>query len=149
MTDLSPWGGRKPPLALAFQGDQEAALVRSLLRRHSRTSADPVSLVAAEALLARLEAARPLETPAALALRALQKYDQAVPVAQQSGPPDRAVLVSRPLLLEAQSELGKLLGLRCAGVAEGNGWFSHNGETCPVHEWLVAEDHDAVQAAVS
>ena len=74
-----------------------------------------------------------VDSPAALALRALQKYDQAAP---QRG----TDILLRPLLIEAQDALGGLLGLECTGEDEGGGHCDHGGDTCPIHEWLVEGD---------
>jgi hypothetical protein len=73
--------------------------------------------------------------PMALALRALQRYDELLP----AGP-------HRYHLIEAESILGYELGLECTG--EPDGWnadgtvalYSHDGGTCPIHEWLVPND---------
>lgn len=75
-----------------------------------------------------------VKSPAALALRALQKYDQL-----QSTP------IHRDLLLDAMTYLGEVLGLDCTGVAEGGGFYDHAGDTCPVHEWLVPVDRDIAE----
>ena len=72
------------------------------------------------------------------ALRALQKYDELV----GSG----ADVPGRHLLIEAETALGAILGLTCTGVEETPGYYDHSGDTCPVHEWLVPEDHAAVTA---
>jgi len=79
------------------------------------------------------------EAPLARALRALQKYDEVV-----------SDVDHRYLLIEAETILGDELGLDCTG--EPGGWnadgsvalYDHNGETCPVHEWLVEEDQRTV-----
>lgn len=76
---------------------------------------------------------------AARALRAIQKYDEVA----GNAPPD---LLQRPLLIAAEDALGELLGLDCTG--EPSAWdaagrvagYSHDGETCPIHEWLVEAD---------
>jgi hypothetical protein len=74
-------------------------------------------------------------TPEALALRALQKLDEVSPLTPH-----------RYLLIEAETQLGKTLGLTCTG--EPSGWnedgsvayYDHNGDTCPIHEWLDTTD---------
>lgn len=74
------------------------------------------------------------DTKAGLALRAIQKLDELQPTPH------------RHLIIEAESRLGELLGLECTGVADW--WnddgtpagYSHNGDTCPIHEWLVPSD---------
>lgn len=53
----------------------------------------------------------------------------------------------RELLIEAETLLGRAQGLECTG--EPSGWledgtvtmWSHDGDTCPVHEWLEESDH--------
>jgi hypothetical protein len=76
-----------------------------------------------------------IETDAALSLRALQKLDE---LATLDG--------HRYLLIEAETRLGDMLGLDCTGVpaiwnADGSvAGFDHNGDTCPIHEWLVPDD---------
>ena len=70
----------------------------------------------------------------ALLLRGLQILDELVTV------PDRSILIV------AESELGAELGLECTG--RPGGWaedgtvvaYDHNGETCPIHEWLEESD---------
>lgn len=67
-----------------------------------------------------------------LALRRLQQIDQAVTMH-----PD-----ARAWLLEAEDALADVLHLECTGAVEGPGVYEHNGDTCPVHEWLKPdEDH--------
>ncbi len=69
------------------------------------------------------------------ALRALQRYDELAPASEY-----------RYLLIQAQSALGDILGLECTGVPDGwnedgtVAFLSHNGDTCPIHEWLVPLD---------
>lgn len=75
-----------------------------------------------------------VSSPAALALRALQKYDEVASQQRQD------IILLRPLLIEAEDALGVLLGLECSGVSEGGGFYDHSGETCPIHEWLVEAD---------
>ena len=83
--------------------------------------------------------------PAALALRALQKYDEVA-----AYPPGE--IEHRALIIEAESELGNLLGLACTG--EPSSWtregvvtaYDHDGDTCPVHEWLVDSDQKEVSS---
>lgn len=72
----------------------------------------------------------PADTPAGLALRALQKLDNGAVLSASE----------RRLLVEAEDRLGEVIGLSCVGEPEGNGFYSHNGHTCPVHEWLVETD---------
>ncbi len=78
------------------------------------------------------------ETPIALALRNIQKYDESAGIA----------VGHRYLLIQAETHLGKALGLECTGAPDGLNedgtvaYYSHNGDTCPIHEWLV--DSDAV-----
>ena len=87
---------------------------------------------------------RPEHTPAGRALRAIQKYDE---VAGNS-PAD---LLHRDLLIEAEDALGAILWLSCTG--EPSSWrddgsvggYDHNGDTCPIHEWLVESDQAEVQ----
>jgi hypothetical protein len=77
------------------------------------------------------------EQPLARALRALQVYDELT----------AAAVGNRHLLIQAETILGEELGLECAG--EEDGWnedgtvafYKHDGDTCPVHEWLVPDDH--------
>jgi hypothetical protein len=82
-----------------------------------------------------------IETPVAKALRALQIYDELTP----------ATVGNRHLVMEAETALGEELGLECTG--EPDGWnedgsvafYSHNGGTCPIHEWLVPDDHPSTE----
>lgn len=83
----------------------------------------------------------------ALALRALQKLDE------RQGLDVATVNVAgkhRYLITEAQTHLGEALGLECTGAPDGVNedgsvaYYSHNGDTCPIHEWLV--DGDALNA---
>lgn len=76
--------------------------------------------------------ARHLSEPLNLrdALRALQALDER----EQLGVEERLEV------MRALDALGHLLGLECTGVAEGGGWYSHNGDTCPIHEWLDERD---------
>ena len=102
----------------------------SLLRDH------PELGLSAEQVLAFVS------SPAALALRAIQKYDEIA----ATGP----AVMHRDLLIEAETHLGELLGLSCSG--EPSSWtregvitaYDHDGETCPVHEWLVPSDQKEV-----
>lgn len=74
------------------------------------------------------------------ALRAIQKYDEVF-----SG------VHARFLLIEAETALGEYLGLSCTG--EPDGWnedgsialYKHNGDTCPIHEWLVESDQQVAE----
>jgi hypothetical protein len=87
-----------------------------------------------------------ISQPAALALRAIQKYDEVAGSALDAQ--------HRYLLIEAETELGRLLGLDCSG--EPGSWtregvvtaYDHDGDTCPVHEWLVESDQKEVTRAV-
>jgi hypothetical protein len=69
------------------------------------------------------------------ALRALQKLDEIVSLGTH-----------RYLLIEAETALGELLGLECTGEVDGTNadgtpaFYSHNGSTCPIHEWLIEQD---------
>lgn len=60
----------------------------------------------------------------------------------------------RELLIRAESLLGETLGLDCTGVEDGwnddgtVAFFSHDGGTCPIHEWLVEADHAAIPKGV-
>lgn len=69
---------------------------------------------------------------AELALRRLQQWDQ---VAGRVSVDD-----ARTLIIEAQDALAAALGLECTGVKDGPGMYEHNGDTCPVHEWLEPND---------
>lgn len=79
-----------------------------------------------------------VDAPVARALRALQKLDELA-----------SLPLYRYLLIEAESALGEELGLDCTGVPDG--WnddgsvalYSHDGDTCPIHEWLVEDDASA------
>jgi hypothetical protein len=71
----------------------------------------------------------------ATALRLLQQLDQVGRLNEKG----------LRLLREAQDILGKPLGLHCTGVDDGDGFFSHDGDTCPIHEWLVPEDYEAIE----
>lgn len=79
-------------------------------------------------------------TPTARALRTLQVLDQAMPLDPH-----------RHLLIEAQTHLGEALGLECTGEVDGRNadgspaYYSHNGDTCPIHEWLVPADDATVE----
>lgn len=69
-----------------------------------------------------------------LTLRRLQQIDEAVGL----GP-------ARKWLTEAQDALGAELGLECTGVVSftfpsGAREYEHNGDTCPIHEWLDPGD---------
>lgn len=66
--------------------------------------------------------------PAARALRALQKIDEASQLAPEA----------REWLLEAEDALGEELGLTCETPRD------HNGGTCPIHEWLDEGDAEIV-----
>ena len=71
-------------------------------------------------------------SPLGRALRALQKYDQL------------AGGIPRDYLVEAMDILGDQLSLECTGVRDGEHAYSHNGDTCPVHEWLDPLDAQEV-----
>jgi hypothetical protein len=83
-----------------------------------------------------------VSSPAARALRAIQKYDEVAGSALAAS--------HRYLLIEAETELGALLGLDCTG--EPSSWtregvivaYDHDGDTCPIHEWLVPSDQKEV-----
>lgn len=83
------------------------------------------------------------ESRLGLALRALQRYDELTP----AGP-------YRYHLIEAETLLGGLLGLECTGEADACNadgsiaLYSHNGDTCPIHEWLVPADQSQAQGDV-
>ena len=64
----------------------------------------------------------------ALALRAIQKADDLPP-----GSPE-----ARDYLMRACDLLGFQLGLECSSDDPRD----HNGDTCPIHEWLVPGDHE-------
>lgn len=75
-----------------------------------------------------------VEAPVAVALRRLQLLDEVESIGR------------RDLLVEAQSQLGRALGLSCTGrpgIWNEDGTvagYDHSGGTCPVHEWLVPAD---------
>ncbi len=88
-----------------------------------------------------------VSSPLALALRAIQKYDEVAGFTPKLGADPLAEIEARVLLIEAETILGNLLGLECTG--EPTAWslddgrvtgYSHNGDTCPIHEWLVPAD---------
>lgn len=85
----------------------------------------------------RYERRKVAKSPAGLALRAIQKYDQLATF---------EAVGQRRLLIEAMDALGDELGLECTGDADGDGLYDHSNGTCPVHEWLVPSDHDAAEA---
>ena len=76
-----------------------------------------------------------MSTEVETALRALQKLDEVHNLGDH-----------RHFLIEALTALGVELGLECTGVVDGTNsdgspaYYSHNGDTCPIHEWLVKED---------
>lgn len=79
-----------------------------------------------------------IESPTARALRALQCYDEISDAR------------NRFLIIAAESALGEELGLECTGEPEGwndddgsVAYFRHDGDTCPIHEWLVPDDATA------
>jgi hypothetical protein len=78
----------------------------------------------------------PLEIEhAEAALRRLQVLDEVADLGDH-----------RHLLIAAETELGEILGFECTGEVDGenadgtSAFYSHNGDTCPIHEWLVEED---------
>lgn len=83
---------------------------------------------------------RSANTPAAQTLRAMQMLDS------RSSYGLRRDYRTRELWCEAYDQLGKLLGLKCSGYAnpqsEGGG-YSHDGESCLLHEWLIPGDYFA------
>lgn len=79
-----------------------------------------------------------IDSSAALALRALQALDEQAQLDDKH----------RKLLILAEDHLGELLGVGCSGEREGDGYYSHNGSTCPRHEWLVKKDYNAVHDAL-
>lgn len=84
-----------------------------------------------------------INSPAAWALRALQKQDQVLPLVLGSASAEiqwRSI-VARRYVTAAQTALGELLGLECTGALEESGDHDHSGETCPIHEWLVDADY--------
>jgi len=78
-----------------------------------------------------------VDQPAAVALRELQKLDEVTKIQP------------RERLIEAQDALGAELGLECTGAPEGDGWYDHSGDTCPIHEWLVPSDYNETESAVT
>ena len=96
------------------------------------------------------------DTPAARALRLIQQLDEVTDLVRPAGllPGDvHARLSTREYLIRAEDALGELLGLDCTG--EPSSWtregvitaYSHDGETCPIHEWLVPADQREVSGA--
>jgi len=79
------------------------------------------------------------EAPLARALRALQRFDQVCKYRDLE-------IIARMHLIEAETILGTELGLTCTGAPSGwkadgtVGSYDHDGDTCPVHEWLVSSD---------
>lgn len=72
---------------------------------------------------------------AVTALRKIQKLDELTLRLQRGlGGAERL------LLMGACDALGELLGLKCTGVAEGNGFYDHSGGTCPIHEWFDPDE---------
>lgn len=84
------------------------------------------------------------EQRATTALRELQRLDEAHELGEH-----------RHYLIRAQTELGELLGLECTGEVDGTNadgspaFYSHNGNTCPVHEWLVPEDQHELETTTA
>jgi hypothetical protein len=77
-----------------------------------------------------------VDSPVARALRALQLLDH-----------HAALPHFRHLLVHAETLLGEELGLVCTGepaIYDDHGTtidgYDHNGDTCPIHEWLVEAD---------
>jgi len=85
-----------------------------------------------------------VSSPAARALRCLQRLDEAASLGGW-----------RFELIAAESALGELLSLDCTGEpsmwnADGSvAGYDHNGDTCPVHEWLVESDQHEVAAKLA
>lgn len=77
---------------------------------------------------------------AELALRALQKLDELESVS------------NRYLIIQAEDHLGVIADLVCTGEVDGvnadgtPAFYDHNGETCPIHEWLVEADGREIHA---
>ena len=80
-----------------------------------------------------------VQTHAETALRALQRLDELAGGAFNLGE-------NRRHLIEAETALGEVLGLVCTGVPDGwnedgsVAYYSHNENTCPIHEWLYPQD---------
>lgn len=70
------------------------------------------------------------------ALRALQRYDEV----QDLGPAERDRLV------RVQEDLGARIGLDCTGTGGAYDSRHHDGETCPIHEWVEPETDHALCA---
>lgn len=85
------------------------------------------SIASEEEVVAGVDA----ESPVALALRDVQRFDQ-----MHSSGADREVL------LRVMDALGRALNLACTGVREPGEVlaYDHSGDTCPIHEWLVPSD---------
>lgn len=77
-----------------------------------------------------------LDHPLVQALRSLQIYDEL-----------KGDNENRHLLVKAMDALGEELGYVCTGVPDGRNedgsvaFYAHDGDTCPIHEWLVPDDH--------
>lgn len=76
-----------------------------------------------------------MEQHAEEALRELQKLDEV-----------HNLDAHRHYVVRAQDALGELLGLECTGEVDGENedgspaYYSHNGGTCPIHEWFDESD---------
>lgn len=139
-----PWCGTAYcPVCLTGLADEIALDTDAAEQGHDHPKTDAIT--ASDIRRAGSMQAQTFLSSAALALRAIQRYDE---VAGNS-PPD---LLHRYLLIEAETALGELLGLTCTG--EPSMWslddpskvtgYDHNGDTCPIHEWLVESDQKEV-----
>jgi hypothetical protein len=79
---------------------------------------------------------RSADTRPALALRGLQMLDQMQRDRQRSA-------LERATLYRCMDSLGACLFIACTGTGSPDEGYEHNGDTCPVHEWLVPDDYDA------
>ncbi len=70
-----------------------------------------------------------------IALRRIQMIDERVDLGD-----------FRHLAIEAMDALGEELGLTCTGEIDGTNsdgspaYYSHDGDTCPIHEWMDKGD---------
>jgi hypothetical protein len=88
-----------------------------------------------------------VSSPTARTLRLLQQLDEVLAYVDTE-------ILARRYLVEAESQLGELLGLACTGEPEtvnpGTGEaytaYDHSGDTCPIHEWLVPSDQKEVSS---
>lgn len=78
---------------------------------------------------------RSADTRTARALRGLQVLDK------MQGRGARRAWYERTLMLRAMDALGAQLSIRCTGVGNPEEGYDHNGDTCPVHEWLIEADY--------